>query len=105
MSDDRKPVWPWIVALLIGLPLLYVASFGPACWLEDREVVPIGFVHTAYKPLVFVSARYCPGFVCDAATEYGMLCSGKDSRAALVILSERLEIFVGPCKAVSRESF
>ena len=32
MSDDRKkPVWPWIVALLIGVPVLYVASFGPAC--------------------------------------------------------------------------
>jgi hypothetical protein len=34
MSDDRKkPLWPWIVALLIGLPALYVASFGPVCWL------------------------------------------------------------------------
>jgi hypothetical protein len=28
MSDARKPLWPWIVALLIGLPVLYVASFG-----------------------------------------------------------------------------
>lgn len=34
MSEERKnPVWPWIAALLIGLPVLYVASFGPACWL------------------------------------------------------------------------
>jgi len=33
MSNDRKkPLWPWIVALLIGLPVLYIASFGPACW-------------------------------------------------------------------------
>ena len=44
MSDDRKkPLWPWIVALLIGLPVLYVASFGPACWIcqsgeDHREV-------------------------------------------------------------------
>jgi hypothetical protein len=30
MSDKRKALWPWIVALLIGLPVLYVASFGPA---------------------------------------------------------------------------
>ncbi len=37
MSDDRKKsVWPWIVALVIGLPVLYVASFGPACWLTSR---------------------------------------------------------------------
>jgi len=40
MSDDpKKPLWPWIVALLIGLPVLYVASFGPACWLMHRGVV------------------------------------------------------------------
>ncbi len=33
MSDDRKRHrWAWIVALLIELPVLYVASFGPACW-------------------------------------------------------------------------
>jgi hypothetical protein len=38
MSEDRKqPLWPWIVALLIGLPVLYVASFGPACWIGSRD--------------------------------------------------------------------
>lgn len=31
MNEERNPVWPWIAALLIGLPVLYVASFGPAC--------------------------------------------------------------------------
>lgn len=36
MSEERKPLWPWIVALLIGLPVLYVASFGPACRLNSR---------------------------------------------------------------------
>ena len=40
MTDDRKkPLWPWTVALLIGLPVLYVATFGPACWLTHRGVV------------------------------------------------------------------
>jgi hypothetical protein len=30
MSGDRKkPVWPWIEALLIGLMVLYVISSGP----------------------------------------------------------------------------
>jgi hypothetical protein len=39
MSDDRKkPLWPWIVALLIGLPVFYVASFGPACWWFAEEI-------------------------------------------------------------------
>jgi hypothetical protein len=30
MSDDRIRVWPWIVALLIGLPVIYMLSWGPA---------------------------------------------------------------------------
>ena len=31
MSEDRKRhVWPLIVALLIGLPVLYVLSWSPA---------------------------------------------------------------------------
>jgi len=29
MSDERKPFWPWIAALLIGLPVLYLLSSGP----------------------------------------------------------------------------
>ena len=38
MSDDSsKPLWPWIVVLLVGLPVLYVASFGPACWWVAKE--------------------------------------------------------------------
>jgi hypothetical protein len=36
MSDDRKPIWPWVVALLIALPVLYVASFGPAQHVRFR---------------------------------------------------------------------
>ena len=36
MNNERearkKGVWPWTVALLAASPLLYVASFGPACW-------------------------------------------------------------------------
>ncbi len=32
MSEERKKshVWPWIVALLIGLPVLYILSGAPA---------------------------------------------------------------------------
>jgi hypothetical protein len=53
MSDNRKPVWPWIVALLIGLPVLYVASFGPACWISSRINSGQRFVTIAYRPLTW----------------------------------------------------
>src|SRR5262249_59566050 len=59
MSDERSPLWPWIVALLIGLPVLYVASFGPACWLTDQEIVPAAVTHKVFGPLAWTAAR-CP---------------------------------------------
>ena len=37
MNDDMKPVWPWIVALLIGLPVLYVLSSGPLRTVAFRD--------------------------------------------------------------------
>ena len=42
MNDDRKTsFWPWMVALLIALPFLYVLSSGPArCVLmSQREII------------------------------------------------------------------
>jgi hypothetical protein len=57
MSDDRKtPLWPWIVCLLIGVPVLYVVSFGPACRVTSRvyasgESCPANPVMFVYFPL------------------------------------------------------
>ncbi len=54
MNDDhKKPLWPWIVALMIGLPILYVASFGPACWISSRAPVVVPFVHFSYRPVMW----------------------------------------------------
>jgi len=56
MTDDcNKPVWPWIVALLIGLPALYVASFGPACWLHSAKIVPYDVIDAGYRPLLYMA--------------------------------------------------
>lgn len=55
----KKPVWPWTVALLVGLPVLYVASFGPACWMMKRGSLPIFPTAYPYWPLV-VSANAAP---------------------------------------------
>lgn len=39
MSEERKSLRPCIVALLIGLLVLYVASFGPARALVERGIL------------------------------------------------------------------
>lgn len=44
MTDmqPRKPsVWMWIVVALISVPMLYVLSFGPACWLAPSGTIPM----------------------------------------------------------------
>ena len=55
MSGERKPLWPWIVALLTGLPVLYVASIGPVCWTLSRMSADTpGIVNLLYTPVLRV---------------------------------------------------
>jgi hypothetical protein len=98
MSEERKPVWPWIVGVLIGLPVLYVASFGPACWAcsrfdsdESLNWNAWHFLETCYLP--FVCASTCShARVRDAARWYACLMSsqpihfftGDDGRSHMV---------------------
>jgi hypothetical protein len=60
--SDRKPVWPWIVALLIGLPAMYVASFGPACWFVSRAPFLSERLLVVYLPLDRVAWEYPESF-------------------------------------------
>jgi hypothetical protein len=68
MSDVRKPLWSWIVALLIGLPLLYVAGFGPACALVEHDVLSQEILVTGFF-------RPCLAIVIDGPAPAGRLIS------------------------------
>ena len=52
MDNERKPLWPWIMALLVALPVLYVLSFGPACWLNERGFLGMNAVSSVYSPVL-----------------------------------------------------
>ncbi len=61
MIEERKKagLWPWIVTLLIGLPVLYVASFGPACWILSRRDGPkTKWLPDLYMPIGQCAIRY-----------------------------------------------
>jgi hypothetical protein len=75
MSDERKPVWPWIVALLIGLPVLYVASFGPACALVGQGVLPRTLLDTMFAPCLDV-AFDGPDPIRKMVCDWTSLCGG-----------------------------
>jgi hypothetical protein len=63
MSEQRKLlVWPWLAALVIGLPVLYFVSFGPTCWVTSyvqegrfrsfaEEGLPVDVI---YQPILSV---------------------------------------------------
>ena len=55
MSGRRKPSWPlWFTVAVIGLPVLYVLSFGPACWMVRSGNLSIGSAAEIYRPLIRV---------------------------------------------------
>lgn len=48
------------LATAVGLPLLYFASFGPACWISQRGVsnstvrIGSGTVSTIFQPMLYL---------------------------------------------------
>src|SRR5262245_27716278 len=83
MSEERKKIgiWPWIVALLIGLPVLYVANYGPYCWLLSRnldsEILrPIG---RFYRPLARITITG-PYWIGDSLFWYSNLGATEEMR-------------------------
>jgi hypothetical protein len=52
MSEpQKKPVWMWVVTVAIALPVLYVASFGPACWISQRTGAGGRILGVVYLPI------------------------------------------------------
>jgi hypothetical protein len=54
---DQRSIWPSIITTLVGLPVLYVVSFGPACWLCERLGKGTREVSTVYWPVIWAGNR------------------------------------------------
>src|SRR5262245_18325177 len=54
---DERPLWPWIVTVLVGLRVLYVVSFGPACWICERLEKGTREVSVVYPPVIWAGNR------------------------------------------------
>lgn len=58
MSIGRKStLWTWLTLALVLLPILYVFSFGPACWLSTRELIDPNSVASLYQPVLMSAMR------------------------------------------------
>jgi hypothetical protein len=56
MSEDRKPsAGFWFAIVLVVLAIGYPLSFGPLCWLSDREILRTESVSALYRPILAVA--------------------------------------------------
>ena len=74
--NDRRPVWPWITTSLLGLPVLYILSFGPACWISERLGKGTGQVSAVYRPVIWLGNRLPLGT--ELMSQYARLGAGPD---------------------------
>jgi hypothetical protein len=53
---NRRKRWAkWtVVGLMAILPVLYVASFGPACWITSWANGGADVVNTVYEPIIWL---------------------------------------------------
>jgi hypothetical protein len=53
MSEERKKsVGQWVAGALVLLLVLYVLSFGPACWLCSRLGIWADVLPVVYRPIL-----------------------------------------------------
>jgi hypothetical protein len=74
---NRREQWAKrTLAGLIGLPVLYFASFGPICWLQDRRILPPMLAQRIYGPLGLILDNCCSDRISELVIDYGICCSG-----------------------------
>jgi hypothetical protein len=55
---NRRERWAkWTLAAIVALPVLYIASFGPACWITSRMKVGQDSVTIIYRPITRMFMR------------------------------------------------
>jgi hypothetical protein len=76
---NRRERWAkWTLAAVIAMPVLYVASFGPACWISSRTETGAGMVAIVYQPVIkIIFEPAAPDFVRISIVKYAELLSSR----------------------------
>ncbi len=49
---NRRERWAkWMLAAVVAVPAVYIASFGPACWITSRTSRGTSAIGIIYKPI------------------------------------------------------
>lgn len=102
MADRKRTHWGWIVGTVLSLPVLYLLSFGPACWNAKRGRAPqyphMRCAHTFYWPIGWLAHNTRPSSSYKIIAWYATLNDGPiavptmpgniDRIDAIVVISE-----------------
>jgi hypothetical protein len=93
-TDREKPsVAFWANVVVVGtalLPMLYLASFGPACCLADKGVLSANEISAAYLPISHVMVDG-PPLLRDAILGYASICGGAEAATEVFLASIEFE--------------
>ena len=81
---NRRERWAkWTLAGVLWLTVLYVASFGPACWISSRSGTGGSVVSSAYQPILCL-AFHSPGVIGRGILRYAQIFSNGNWTVAYV---------------------
>jgi hypothetical protein len=92
---NRRQRWAkWTLVTVIGLPVLYIASLGPACrvtatpWIGRG--IPFGQIRqpvwmNMYRPICWLSDRYDGSFYSEAILHYVQFSIPRNSLVAVLM--------------------
>ena len=82
---NRRERWAkWTLAAVLSLPLLYVASFGPACRMMEEGRLSINSPRwRIYHPLARLASSTQPSFARDLVCRWVSVCDGDIGLAVL----------------------
>jgi hypothetical protein len=81
---NRRERWAKrTMAAIVGLPLMYVLRFGPACWINARMEVGTGLIWVVYQPLFRTMLHDGPRVIQQALRSFGELGAPDDHYLAV----------------------
>jgi hypothetical protein len=86
---NRRERWAkWTLAAVVLLPVLYVASFGPACWIASRMNADAILLSAIYSPLVDTYCYTDDELLCGAFEWYSTIGAADGWRWYMTRLGE-----------------
>ncbi len=97
MISRKKPGVAFLaIVVLVVAPLLYVLSFGPACWVTMRLNLPSEVINVGYHPIVWSFDRV-PREIRDFVMWYSEVGDNGDGEAVWYCGTSESDYIFRPC--------